>query len=111
MLGVRVDDGQTRIMTFARSADFTLEDRAHCLELIEGHDSGHRFILGPAGASIGRSAHMPRVPIRLTSLSGCDESADEAVWGSCHVESSMASAARRIGSWPRTSLRERRPRS
>jgi len=55
VLGVRVDDGQTRIMTFARSADFTLEDRAHCLELIEGHDSGHRFILGPAGASIGRS--------------------------------------------------------
>jgi serine phosphatase RsbU (regulator of sigma subunit) len=51
-----VDDGQTRIMTFARSADFTLESRAHCLELIEGHDSGHRFIVGPAGATIGRTA-------------------------------------------------------
>jgi serine phosphatase RsbU (regulator of sigma subunit) len=56
MLGVRVDDGQTRIMTFARSADFTLEDRAHCLELIEGHEAGHRYILGPAGASIGRTS-------------------------------------------------------
>ena len=43
-------------MTFARSADFALETRAHCLELIEGHDSGHRFIVGPAGASIGRTA-------------------------------------------------------
>ena len=53
---MRVDDGQTRIMTFARSADFTLEDRAHCLELIEGHDAGHRYIVGAAGASIGRTA-------------------------------------------------------
>ena len=43
-------------MTFARNADFTLEDRAHCLELIEGHDSGHRFMIGAAGASIGRTA-------------------------------------------------------
>jgi serine phosphatase RsbU (regulator of sigma subunit) len=51
-----VDDGQTRIMTFARSADFTLEDRAHCLELIEGHDAGHRYIVGAAGVSIGRTA-------------------------------------------------------
>jgi len=56
VLGVRVDDGQTRIMTFARSADFTLEDRAHCLELIEGHDAGHRFIVGAAEVSIGRTA-------------------------------------------------------
>ncbi|HEX4637583.1 MAG TPA: SpoIIE family protein phosphatase [Rhizomicrobium sp.] len=51
-----MDDGQTRIMTFARSADFTLEDRAHCLELIEGLDAGHRYIVGPAGVSIGRTA-------------------------------------------------------
>jgi len=51
-----VEDGQTRVMTFARSANFTLEDRAHCLELIEGHDAGHRFIVGPAGVSIGRTA-------------------------------------------------------
>ena len=43
-------------MTFARSADFTLEDRAHCLELIEGHDAGHRFIVGAAEVSIGRTA-------------------------------------------------------
>jgi len=55
-LGARVDEGQTRIMTFARSADFTLEDRAHCLELIEGHDCGHRYIVGAAGASVGRTA-------------------------------------------------------
>ena len=51
-----MDEGQTRIMTFARSADFTLEDRAHCLELIEGHDLGHRYIVGTAGASVGRTA-------------------------------------------------------
>jgi serine phosphatase RsbU (regulator of sigma subunit) len=54
-LGVKVDEGQTQIMTFARSADFTLEGRTHCLELIEGHESGHRYVVGSAGASIGRT--------------------------------------------------------
>ena len=33
-----------------------LDDRAHCLELIEGFDFGRRYIVGPAGASIGRTA-------------------------------------------------------
>jgi len=54
-MGAVVDEGQTQIMTFARNANFTLEGRAHCLELLEGHDSGHRYVVGTLGASIGRT--------------------------------------------------------
>jgi len=55
-------------MTFARSANFTLEDRAHCLELLDGQspdrgpDQGsdqskrQRYIVGVAGANVGRTA-------------------------------------------------------
>jgi serine phosphatase RsbU (regulator of sigma subunit) len=50
-----MDEGQTQIVTFARNADFAADDRAHCLELIEGFDFGRRYIVGPAGASIGRT--------------------------------------------------------
>ncbi|HKD47100.1 MAG TPA: SpoIIE family protein phosphatase [Rhizomicrobium sp.] len=50
-----MDEGQTQIVTFARHADFALEERVHCLEMIEGFDFGRLFLLGPQGASIGRS--------------------------------------------------------
>jgi serine phosphatase RsbU (regulator of sigma subunit) len=49
-----VDEGKTQVVTFARSAEFALETRAHCLELIEGHETGRRYIVTAPGASIGR---------------------------------------------------------
>ena len=51
-----MDDGHTQIVTFARNADFAMESRAHCLELIEGLDAGRRFVVSAPGASIGRTA-------------------------------------------------------
>jgi len=50
-----VEEGQTQVVTFARNTNFALEGRAHCLELIEGHDSGRHFVVGEPGASIGRT--------------------------------------------------------
>jgi serine phosphatase RsbU (regulator of sigma subunit) len=50
-----MDEGQTRVVTFARNADFALERRAHCLELIEGLDTGQRFVVSAPGVSIGRT--------------------------------------------------------
>src|SRR5215472_8419859 len=38
-----MDEGQTQVVTFARHADFALEERVHCLELIEGFDFGRLF--------------------------------------------------------------------
>jgi hypothetical protein len=49
-----VDDGHTHIVTFARNADFTMESRVHCLELLEGLDAGRCFIVSAPGASVGR---------------------------------------------------------
>lgn len=51
-----MDEGQTQVVTFARNTDFALEGRAHCLELIEGLDSGHRFVVHAPGVCIGRTA-------------------------------------------------------
>src|ERR1700760_5010581 len=51
-----MDEGQTQVVTFARHADFAPDDRAHCLELIEGFDFGHRFVVNTAGVTVGRSA-------------------------------------------------------
>jgi len=83
MLGATVDEAQTQIMTFARNANFILEDRAHCLELLEGHgpDQGknQRYIVGAAGASIGRTppadivladSEVSRAHCRLTLENG-----------------------------------------
>ena len=50
-----MEEGQTQIVTFARHADFLPDDRVHCLELIEGFDFGHRFVVPAQGATIGRS--------------------------------------------------------
>jgi serine phosphatase RsbU (regulator of sigma subunit) len=51
-----MEEGQTQVVTFARNTDFALEGRAHCLELIEGLDSGHRFVVHAPGVNIGRTA-------------------------------------------------------
>lgn len=48
------DNGQTRTVTFARHADAALEGRVHCLEIIEGQQPGHCFIVPARGATIGR---------------------------------------------------------
>jgi serine phosphatase RsbU (regulator of sigma subunit) len=50
-----MDEGQTQVVTFARNADFAMESRAHCLELIEGLDLGRRYIVSAPGASLGRT--------------------------------------------------------
>ena len=50
-----MDEGQTQIVTFARNADFAADDRAHCLELIEGFDFGRLFVVAPQ-PSIGRTS-------------------------------------------------------
>jgi serine phosphatase RsbU (regulator of sigma subunit) len=51
-----MDEGQTQIVTSASNADFALEQLAHCLELIEGPNAGHRFVVSAPGASIGRTS-------------------------------------------------------
>ncbi len=51
-----MDGSETQVVTFARHADVALENRAHCLELIEGFDFGRIFVVGPQGVTLGRSA-------------------------------------------------------
>jgi serine phosphatase RsbU (regulator of sigma subunit) len=51
----KVSEGLTQVVTFARNVDFALEGRAHCLELIEGLDAGHCFVIGAPGANVGRT--------------------------------------------------------
>ena len=51
-----MDGGETQIVTFARHADVALESRAHCLELIEGFDSGRIFVVGSQGVTLGRTS-------------------------------------------------------
>jgi hypothetical protein len=40
-----MDGGETQIVTFARHADVALDNRAHCLELIEGFDFGRIYVV------------------------------------------------------------------
>jgi serine phosphatase RsbU (regulator of sigma subunit) len=74
-----VDEGQTQVVTFARNADFAMEARAHCLELVEGLDLGRRYIVSAPGVSIGRTApadivladsEVSRMHCRLTLENG-----------------------------------------
>jgi serine phosphatase RsbU (regulator of sigma subunit) len=51
-----MDGGETQIVTFARHADVALGSLAHCLDLIEGVDFGRVFVIGPQGATLGRTA-------------------------------------------------------
>src|SRR5215475_11147432 len=51
-----MDEAQTQIVTSASNTGFVLEQLAHCLELIEGPDAGHRFIVNTPGVTIGRTS-------------------------------------------------------
>ena len=50
-----MDGGETQVVTFARHADLALENRAHCLDLIDGSDFGRIFVVGPQGITLGRT--------------------------------------------------------
>ena len=50
-----LDDEHTRIVTFARSTEIVPDERVRCLEVIDGVEVGRRFVVGPAGARIGRT--------------------------------------------------------
>jgi serine phosphatase RsbU (regulator of sigma subunit) len=50
-----LEDDRTQIVTFARSTEPVPDERIRCVELIDGIDAGRRFVIGPAGASIGRT--------------------------------------------------------
>jgi serine phosphatase RsbU (regulator of sigma subunit) len=52
--GRNLDEENTRIVTAAHSSEFRPDERVRCLELIDGSDIGRRFVIGPAGAKIGR---------------------------------------------------------
>jgi serine phosphatase RsbU (regulator of sigma subunit) len=54
--GSRLDLEQTQIVTSARRPDIALDDRVHCLEMIDGLEIGRRHVIGAAGATIGRTA-------------------------------------------------------
>lgn len=47
-----MEEDSTRIATFAGPA---LAARVHCLRLLDGPDAGRRFMIGPEGATIGRT--------------------------------------------------------
>jgi serine phosphatase RsbU (regulator of sigma subunit) len=51
-----LDLEETQIVTSARRPDIALDDRVHCLEMIEGLEVGRRHLIGPLGATIGRTA-------------------------------------------------------
>lgn len=46
---------ETRVVTFARVADFGLDVRVHCLEVVDGQEQGRTIILKENGATLGRS--------------------------------------------------------
>lgn len=48
-------DDRTQTVIFARSAELIPDERIRCLELIDGFEIGRRYIIGPAGATIGRT--------------------------------------------------------
>ena len=49
---------ETRVVTFARVADFELDARVHCLEVVDGLEQGRTIVIkenGPRWAA----AHQP----------------------------------------------------
>lgn len=50
-----MDQEETRIVTGARTPDLALDGRVHCLESIAGLEVGRRHVVGPQGATIGRT--------------------------------------------------------
>ena len=51
-----MNDDHTRIITVARSVAMGLEEKVHCLELVDGPDTGRRYLVGDRGTVIGRAA-------------------------------------------------------
>jgi serine phosphatase RsbU (regulator of sigma subunit) len=50
-----MDGGETQVVTFARHADVALDNRAHCLDLIEGYDFGRIYVVGAQNLTLGRT--------------------------------------------------------
>jgi serine phosphatase RsbU (regulator of sigma subunit) len=50
-----LEDDRTQIVTFAHNTEPIPDERIRCLELVDGFDVGLRFIIGPAGATLGRT--------------------------------------------------------
>lgn len=50
-----MEQEQTQIVTLAHNINVALDNRIHCLELVEGLDIGRRYEIGPLGANIGRT--------------------------------------------------------
>src|ERR1700684_2325363 len=53
--GTRLDQDQTQIMTSAHDMIVALDERVHCLEVVEGLEVGRRFLVGPLGVTVGRT--------------------------------------------------------
>ncbi len=51
-----MDEERTQIVTSARAVDIVLDDRVHVLEAADVLGADRRHVIGPAGATIGRTA-------------------------------------------------------
>ena len=76
---------ETRVVTFARAADFALDVRVHCLEVVDGLEQGRVIILKDNGGTLGRSppadivlndSEVSRSHCRFTIVSGALRMAD-----------------------------------
>jgi len=47
---------RTQLVTLARDIDFVSENRAHCLEVVGSLEASQRYVVGPDGVRIGRTA-------------------------------------------------------
>jgi serine phosphatase RsbU (regulator of sigma subunit) len=54
--GRLLDQDQTQIVTTSHRLEAALDDRVHCLELVDGVGAGRRHIIGPAGVTVGRTS-------------------------------------------------------
>jgi len=50
-----VDEEQTQVVTFARNLEVALDERVHCLEVVDGVEPGRRYVIGAQGVTIGRA--------------------------------------------------------
>jgi serine phosphatase RsbU (regulator of sigma subunit) len=50
-----LDDERTRFASFERNPDIALDERIHCLELLDGRDIVLRHLIGALGATVGRT--------------------------------------------------------
>jgi len=54
-LGFLAAMDETQIVTFASAAEFGLDTRIHCLEVVDGQDRGRTILLKESGTTLGRS--------------------------------------------------------